>query len=186
MKSNAYGAVAPTAWPKTVRALHWLTVMVILATFALILGREFLDDDDLQAPLLQWHRYAGMAAWLITLARIPLRSMADAPDHELGAMARKVSSAVHGLLYLMLLAMPVIGYLLVCARTGKVDFLGMPLPVLIARNRDLAETIETIHGVIGWTMLGLIGAHAAAALWHHFFVKDNVLKSMLGSRPRLN
>jgi len=171
-------------WSASIRVVHWLTVLVVLSVFALIIGREWLDDDDLQAPLLQWHRYAGMTVWLVTLARAVNRFTATAPDHDLGALAHKVSAAVHGVLYLLLLAIPVVGYLLVCARTGKVDFLGLQLPVLIARNRDLAESIETIHGVLGWTMLALIGAHAAAALWHHFIVKDNVLKSMLSARLR--
>ena len=65
---------------------------------------------------------------------------------------------------------------------GKVDFLGMQLPQLLTKNRDFAETLEPIHGYLGWALLAVIGAHAAAALMHHYVLKDNVLKAMLPTR----
>ena len=99
--------------------------------------------------------------------------------------AQQVLSAVgHGLLYLGLLLLPALGYALACARYGHVDFAGIPLPSLIERDRDLAETLEMVHGWAGWGMLALIGLHAFAALLHHHVFKDNVLRAMLPVRRK--
>jgi cytochrome b561 len=56
------------------------------------------------------------------------------------------------------------------------------LPTLLARDHDLADTLGELHEAGAFAFMALIGVHAAAALWHHHFQKDNVLRSMWRSR----
>jgi cytochrome b561 len=163
-------------------AIHWLTVIVVTVVFAMAIGREWVDDKLLRQALLQWHRYAGLTVFVLAWARVPIRLMSSKPDHGFGKATRAWVASGHGLLYLALMATPAIGYLLMCARVGHVDLFGMPLPTLIERDRDLAESLEAVHACLGWGMAALIGLHAAMALWHHHLAKDQVLRSMLPSR----
>ena len=172
------------AWPRALVALHWATVLIVVSVFALIIGREFIEEKSLRQALLQWHRYAGLTAFWLVLVRIPMRIGANVPYHDLPLPMRLASRAGHGVMYVALLALPLAGYLLMCARTGHVDYFGINLPALIERDRDMAETIEAIHGWMGWALLALVGLHAAVALWHHHILKDNVLRSMLPAGRR--
>lgn len=173
-------------WPPYIVFLHWLTVLLVLAVFGLALARELIDEQAVRQALLQWHRALGLTAFLLVLLRLPLRLSGSAPDHALPTLTRWLSHAGHGALYLALFGLPTLGYLLTSARMGRVDWFGLNLPALIERDRDLAESIESWHGTLGWVMLALIGLHAAAALWHHHGRKDNVLRSMWPGRRQTN
>ncbi|MFT3857076.1 MAG: cytochrome b/b6 domain-containing protein [Aquabacterium sp.] len=166
-------------WSTSIIALHWLTVLTVLVAFGLVIDREWVEERAARQALLQWHRYAGMTAWLLTLLRIPARFLSTPPEHGLSRVQTVLAASGHGLLYLALLALPALGYLLTAARAGQVDFFGWPLPVFIAKDRDFAETLEGWHANLGWVFLALAGAHAAVALWHHFAMRDRVLTAML-------
>jgi len=171
-----------THWPLAVVAVHWLTAIAVLGLFALAIGREFVDDKQTRQTLLQLHRYTGLTVLLAMALRIPLRLGSTKPEHAFSPFVRMASAAGHGLLYLALIAAPILGYLLTCARTGHVDYLGIALPTLIERDRDMADSLGTAHGYLGWSMLALVGLHEAMALWHHFVRKDRVLVGMLPQR----
>lgn len=173
---------ATASWPTPVIVIHWITALVVLAVFSLAIGREFVDDKTTRQALLQWHRAAGMTAWALLLLRIPIRLASSKPDHGFSKPMRMATAIGHGLIYLALLATPILGYLLTCARTGHVDFAGFALPVLIERDRDLAESLESCHAVLGWAMLAMVGLHALIALWHHHVARDGVLAAMLPGR----
>lgn len=175
---------SPSHWPGVVVLVHWLTVLIVVSVFALVLSREFTEAKSVRQWLLHGHWYAGMTAWLLLFVRIPVRLSADAPQHGLPRLQQLLSAAGHGLLYVCLLLLPALGYALACARYGHVDVAGFPLPTLIERDRDLAETLEMVHGWAGWAMLALIGLHALAALMHHHVFKDDVLRAMLPARRK--
>ena len=89
---------------------------------------------------------------------------------------------MHLALYLILVGMPIAGFI---GRTlaGRVTyFFGIALPMLLDTNKDLAENIFDVHGLIGNIAYYLIGIHAAAALYHHYFQKDNTLLRILPAR----
>lgn len=175
---------SPSHWPSVVVLVHWLTVLIVASVFVLVLSREFTEAKSVRQWLLHGHWYAGMTAWLLLFVRIPVRLSADAPQHGLPRLQQVLSAAGHGLLYVGLLLLPALGYALACARYGHVDVAGIPLPTLIERDRDLAETLEMVHGWAGWAMLALIGLHVLAALMHHHVFKDDVLRAMLPARRK--
>ncbi|HLY96193.1 MAG TPA: cytochrome b/b6 domain-containing protein, partial [Sideroxyarcus sp.] len=74
------------------------------------------------------------------------------------------------------------GWLLLSATGKPVPFFGLELPALIGENKDLAKTLKDIHEFVGTAGYYLIGLHAAAALYHHYIVRDNTLLRMLPDR----
>ena len=68
------------------------------------------------------------------------------------------------------------------AQGKPVDLLGATLPALVGPDEDLADKLQIWHVDVAWVLLGLISLHIAAALWHHFVLRDRVLRMMLPKR----
>ena len=179
-------AVAPPiVHPAVIRGLHWATLAALVATFAAILLREGVESKDLRMWTMNLHRYLGLAVWALTCLRLIVRSRLPLADTQALAplWQRWAASATHGLMYLFLLGLPLLG--LALANAGG-HSLVLPLvgalPAWPAKDLDLADTLQEWHGLAAWSLLALAGAHAAVALWHHHVVRDGVLLAML---PRL-
>ena len=89
---------------------------------------------------------------------------------------------MHLALYVFMIGMPIAGWLILSGEGKPVPFFGLELPALIAKNHDLAETIEHWHKEVGEWAYYLVGLHAVAALYHHYIVKDNTVLRMLPRR----
>jgi cytochrome b561 len=85
-------------------------------------------------------------------------------------------------IYVFMIAMPLLGWLVLSGENQPVPLFGVQLPALMGENKALAKQLEEIHGTIGDIGYFLIGLHAAAALAHHYFHRDNTLVRMLPSR----
>ncbi len=173
-------------WPLRVRALHWLIFLVVAVAVGAILGREWIEDSDGKA-LMRLHTQAGVLVLLFAAFRIVSRLGARAPDtHDRRSPPGRAAALLHLFLYLVLVALPLLGWAYFNARGKPVVFFGLELPRLLGRDRDLAETLESLHTTLGWVLLAIIGVHALGALWHHFGAKDDVLRSMLlrGTAPK--
>jgi cytochrome b561 len=93
---------------------------------------------------------------------------------------RRAAHAGHGLLYLLLLAVPLAGWIYSNATGYRVVYLGkLPLPNLVARDKDLAADWLQVHHLLAWTLAVVIGLHVLAALHHQFIVRDNTMRRML-------
>ena len=167
--------------------LHWLTLILLVGGVASVLARELFDDRALKLLLLNVHRSAGLMILLAVAARLLTRWPLGAGrvNDDLPASMRWASQLSHAGLYLGLVSIPVLGWCLSNARGQVVSLLGLlPLPTLLERNRDLAETLESWHENLAWALIALATLHAIAALWHHYHRKDAVLRSMLPQRRR--
>lgn len=173
----------PSAWPRRIRLLHWSVFTVLLVGISAIVFRDWIDEGSIRKTLLNLHWQAGLLILLLTLLRIPIRIKTERPGiAKRRAWADKAASALHGIFYALLLTLPLVGWAFVNAKGKDVSLLGIPLPVLTSRNRDLAETLQSFHTTAGWVLLALIAIHVAAALWHHWMIGDNTLRAMLGMR----
>jgi cytochrome b561 len=91
----------------------------------------------------------------------------------------QLAKLMHLALYVLMICMPLLGWLLLSASGKSIPFFGLELPALVGKNKALAELIKEIHETGGLVGYYLIGLHASAALFHHYFVRDNTLRRML-------
>ncbi|MDL2336321.1 MAG: cytochrome b/b6 domain-containing protein [Pseudomonadota bacterium] len=188
VKHLSAGSDAAPTHPKPVIVGHWVSAYLLLLVFALVLSRELIDDKTARTLLLQAHRVAGLLVGGLAIFRLGMRSrlpLAE-PATGLALWQRRVSRLTQVLMYLMLLSLPVLGWLLTNARGQPVALPLMgSLPVLMERDLDLADTLELVHTYAAWGLVTLVALHAAAAVWHHRVRRDGVLMAMWpGLRPR--
>ena len=159
--------------------LHWLAALLVVVAGTLGL---FLDSWP-KATKVFWiniHAMIGLAVFLLILVRLWWRSRHAPPPLPSGAgeLSVRISGPVHLLLYGLLIAIPIIG-LVTFAWHGRVlDFGLFRLDPGIKSNPAVYHPMEHLHGYLAYALFALAGAHAAAALWHHFIRRDAVLLRM--------
>jgi cytochrome b561 len=96
------------------------------------------------------------------------------------AWQRKAAEATHVLLYLLMFAVPLSGWLMSSAKGFQTVWFGvLPLPDLLDKNQELGDLLQQVHMLLNFTMAALVIAHLGAALKHHFIDRDDVLARML-------
>jgi cytochrome b561 len=178
------GVAEQRAFDPTTRLLHWLTVGLITLVFALALSIGLATSRTWFTALLQLHRSVGVTIWAVTLVRLFWRQLARYPNWP-ADMPQAMRVAAHGseyALYALLLVQPILGLLHTNARGDRVNlFFAGELPALIGQNRPLAREVLVMHETVGLLLLGLIALHVSAALFHHFWRRDDTLSAMLPS-----
>lgn len=162
--------------------IHWLTVLLLAAVYAAMELRGYAPRGGaLREVMKQGHFFLGLSLLALVVVRLGLRWRIGAPpaDPALPSWQHGLAGAMHGLLYLFLIVMPLLGWLLVSAEGRTVALFGLPLPALIAPDHGLAEQFEEWHETVATLGYLLIGAHAAAALAHHHVFHHATLRRML-------
>jgi cytochrome b561 len=162
--------------------LHWLSALLICAAFGLAWTMDDMPLSPLKFKIISWHKWAGITVLGLVAIRLIWLKLKGAPaaDPRLPAWQSKLSSGVHHLLYLLMFAMPLSGWLMSSAKGISVAYLGLwQLPNLVEKNEALAGTLKSSHEIFATALLVLIGLHIAAALKHHFIDRDTILARML-------
>lgn len=170
--------------------LHWLMLLLLVAVFAAMeLSDGFPKGSDTRASLKTLHFTLGLTLFTLVWVRLIAKLVSPAPlIHPPIARWQEVTAkVVQALLYLLMIAMPLLGWAglgwLILSAPGKsIPFYGWQLPALITENKGLVETIKEIHEIGASAIYVLVGIHAAAALYHHCFVRDNTLLHILPER----
>lgn len=163
--------------------LHWLIALLIVSAFAL--GVTMVDIPGITPTKLKyfsWHKWVGVTVLTLACVRLLWRLTHPAPLYTFAMPAWQKAAAhgLHGLLYLLIFAVPVSGYFYSLAAGVPVVYLGvLPLPVLIEPNPALKPLLKQVHYAFNMTMLAGVALHVAAALKHQFIDRDGVLKRML-------
>jgi len=166
-------------------SLHWLMLILLVAVYASIELREFFPKgSDPRAALKALHFMLGLSVLGFALLRLGVRLSGATPriEPEPGSWEKLSAKFMHIALYVLMIAMPLAGWLILSAAGKPIPFLGLQLPALIGENQDLAKQIEEVHEVVGTAGYFLIGLHAAAALFHHYIKRDNTLVRILPGR----
>jgi cytochrome b561 len=174
---DRYGALSIT--------MHWLMLALLVAVYACILLREeYPRGSDLREALKTWHFMLGLSVLVLVILRLAIRLSGPTPRivPEVAVWQHRLAAAMHLALYLFLIVMPLLGWLALSADGKPVPFFGLELPALWGTDKDFAHSVEEVHETIGEIGYWLVGLHAAAALFHHYVVRDNTLLRMLPGR----
>lgn len=168
-------------YTRTAVFLHWLMALGLFGTFAL---GFYMHDLPLSPGKLQfyaWHKWAGVSLFMLIVIRLAWRLSHPAPRlPDLRPVLHFLANAVHVLLYGLMVAIPVSGWLMSSAQGFQVVWFGIvPLPNLVDKNAVLGEFLKDTHGVLNYTFLAAVIAHIGAALKHHFIDHDTVLARMI-------
>jgi len=168
---SEYGAFAVT--------LHWVIFFAIIALFALVNYAENLDKaDPLRGTVMDWHKAIGVTVLGLALLRIFWNKVHGAPDLVPTTRLTDVLARIsHGLLYLLLLAVPATGLGMVLSAGRGVTLLG--IPPLFEANRQLAGILHEAHETLFLVTAAVVAIHVIAALWHHYIRHDSTLGRMV-------
>jgi len=162
--------------------IHWLSALLVL--FMLALGSYMVDLPN-GDPKWEWyglHKAIGIIIISLTLLRILWKLINITPPLPANTKRYEsiLSHSLHGFLYLLLILIPISGYIDSSAGGYGIHFFGLfDIPLLIDKNKELSDTAGMIHGYLGYALVACIALHLAAALKHHFVLKDNILRRML-------
>lgn len=174
-------ATTQQRYGKVEQALHWLTALLVLVAFVYGPGgsehRVYCEAREFDRRL---HETLGLCVLLLSLVRLAWRAFDQRPDPPavprwMGAAANVVQLT----LYVLLFAVPLSAITGAWLEGHPLTWLGGDIAPLLAPAHDLGATIAELHGWLGDAILWVAGAHAAAALYHHFVLRDRVLASML-------
>ena len=161
--------------------LHWLLAVMIVASFCVGLYMTDLAMSPQRLRLFNWHKWAGIVILSLSAVRLLWRLSHRAPalPRTMPAWQVNVSRGVHALLYALFFAVPLSGWAYSnAAGFPIVLFALIPLPDLVEKNRELADTIKALHHWLAYGLATCVVLHIAAAAKHQWIDKDRLLSRM--------
>lgn len=174
-------------WGTGARFFHWLMALAILGNGIFGLWMTGLAPSLSKINIFALHKSIGLTVLALFLLRLAWR-MGDRrpPDEPAPAWQRRAAHVTHGLLYVLIVALPVSGWVFNSAHGYPLQWFKLfNLPPLVAKDDQLMHVAVLVHEYLFYVLLLVLIAHVGAALWHHFILRDNVLRRMLPfGRPR--
>ena len=174
-------------WGSVAKFFHWTIALAILGngTFGLLM--DLASSPMQKINWLAIHKSIGLTVLALALLRILWRWGDRRPVEESAPRWQQWSArAVHGVLYVMIVVMPLSGWWFNSISGKPLQWFKLfNLPALVAKNLDLKDFAHGVHEYLFWFLMLVLVAHVGAALKHHVFDKDNVLRRMLPfGRPK--
>jgi cytochrome b561 len=169
-----YSAVAQT--------FHWIIAALIVTQYTLATMADDLPLGMRKLSLLARHKSFGMTVLMLAVLRLAWRLFNKPPELpvEMSKFERIAARLTHVIFYVLLFAMPLSGWIMSSAKNYSVSWFGLfTWPDLVAPNEQAFDLFKSIHQILATTLFFLAILHILAALKHHFWNKDDVLKRML-------
>ena len=169
-------------YTRTAKGLHWLIALLMLGLLGLGFYMHDLPLSPQKLQLYSWHKWAGVTVFLLVIVRLAWRVTHQPPPLPAGMprWQQWAAHTTHVLLYLLMLAIPLSGWLMSSAKGFQTVWFGvLPLPNLLAKDKALGDLLATLHMSLNLLLVALLVAHVGASLKHHFINKDDVLLRML-------
>jgi cytochrome b561 len=175
---SEYGALA--------KSFHWLIVILLAAQFAIGWSMPHIGPRTQPETLINLHFSTGALIMIAVLARLAWRLTHPVPllVDDARPWQQRLAVATHVILYALLLIIPVLGWMSASGRGFTVSLYGLlDLPPILPTKHPWTSPLGDIHNLLSnYVLLGFVGLHVVAALYHHFLLRDRTLVRML---PRL-
>lgn len=168
--------------------LHWTMALLVLGMLAaglyMVYRGNATNFDALTNTIYTWHKTIGFVVLCLVVLRIVVRLSqgVPAPEPSLNLFLRVAAGANHLGIYLLLILVPILGWVGVSAYGARGIVGGLALPELVAENQDLAGRILWAHGWAAYALGVFVAVHIGAALMHRFILRDGVFQRMWPSR----
>ena len=165
----------------TAIALHWLIAALIVFGFCVGLWMTQLEMSPQKFRWYAYHKWIGITVFLLAVYRLAWRLRhSPPPDVAMPAWQQRAAHAAHWLLYVLILVIPISGWIYSSSTGVSVIYLGLvQLPDLVGKDKALAVFLRLIHIGLNYTMAGLVIVHTGAALRHQFVDRDGLLARMV-------
>jgi cytochrome b561 len=176
---QAPGTPAELRYTHGAMVLHWIMAVLIVVVGVLGLLHDSWPRRS-QAFWINGHALIGLLVWVLIALRLWWRRTHPPPAllPEVGILPRRLSSAVHLLLYLLVFVTPLVGIVTFIWHGRAFDFGLFRVDFGVHKNRAIFHPTEEIHGYLAYTLFALIGIHLLTALWHQFVRRDRLLQRM--------
>ena len=173
-------------WGPVSQWLHWTIALLVVAIATIGLLMVEMPNTPRKIEIYAIHKSLGLAILALVVLRLAWRLHAGRPAPVAGTprWKQRVATITHGAMYVLLLSMPLSGWLFNSAAGYPLQWFGLfNLPALAGEDRGLRELAGSIHEAGFWLLLTLVIVHAGAAFYHHVFLQDATLTRMLPRRP---
>jgi cytochrome b561 len=165
----------------TAKVLHWLIVVLLFIQFPIGWLMPDIHGGMKPGQAMTFHVSVGITILAVIALRFVWRlTHPVAPENTLPPWQRLTSEGVHWLLYVLVIASTITGWLFASFRGWSISyFFIVPLPVLASKSDAGLHAIDGWHQVMEWSLLIVIGIHVAAAMAHIFIYRDRIMQRML-------
>jgi cytochrome b561 len=167
------------------RLLHWLMAVLILAMLFIGVGMAN-TEQPVFGTLIGIHKPLGIAILVLVAIRLIYRLFSPAPPlpPDMPLPMRLAAKGTHILLYVLMFAVPLVGWAMVSAGRYPIVTIGpVQLPPILPQNELLYAALRGWHTVLAYLLFVTFLAHLGAALFHGLIRRDGVLESMASARP---
>lgn len=163
-------------------ALHWIMAVLIIGNWFIPILTEAMAED-VHRSAMGWHKAIGITVLLLAVVRIAWRIVHPRPPLEptLRPWERALAKTTYTLFYILIVAIPVAGWIMVSAGNDGIaaNILGIGVPTLPIADKSAGEVAHEMHEILAFFMAGLVVLHVAGALKHHFVDSDGTLARMV-------
>lgn len=171
---QTYGVIAKT--------FHWVMAVLIIILLVVGLIMAEMENSPDKFKLIGIHKEIGIVVLCLAVLRLGWKILDVSPllPASIGKIAQLGAKALHLALYALMFAMPITGWLMSSAAGFPVSMFGLfIMPNLVDPDKEFGKDMNELHETLAWLLMCLIALHVLAALLHHFYYRDNILRRML-------
>jgi cytochrome b561 len=161
--------------------LHWFMAAIIVVTWSIAIVVSDMPLSPVRIAGYSWHKWLGMTVFFLVFLRLMWRAIHPAPKLEITMplWQERAMQVTHFALYLLMIALPLVGWLMSSAKGYTVNYFGLfDLPDLLPKDKALGHQLKEVHEYLAFLLAALVGLHVLAALKHQFIDKDGLLVRM--------
>ncbi|WP_321287743.1 cytochrome b [Alcaligenes phenolicus] len=158
--------------------LHWLMALALTALVTVGYTMKTLPLSPLKLQVYSWHKWAGISLLVLVILRLLWRLFNRPPALPPGmsALSRALAHCGHAALYLLMIGIPLTGWLMSSAKGFQTVWFGViPLPDLVSKDKPLGELLVQVHIFLNYALIAMVSLHILAALKHQFIDRDGLL-----------